>query len=458
VPNCSHLYACICTASVLMAWQPCIAQHPHADRAHAEALPSGVDAASPTAPRDGLPLDVFEYLALGNNPTLFQADAHVTMARGRRIQSGLLPNPNVGYVGEEIGDEGRAGQQGAFIEQAIPTGGKLRLNRQTFAHEENQERWAFQAQQLSVLNAVRISFYETLAAQQLVEVRGKLARVADDGVRVTQELMNVGQADRPDYLAMRMESRKASVALSEAQNRHHRLWAHLTAVAGAPELELQALDGELEKTASELDRDAALARILWESLELRIARAGVDRARAALARARVEPVPNVFMGASVLHDFATTNNIAGVRFGINLPVFDRNQGNILSEEGALQHACREVERIELSLRSRFAEAFERYATAQRTVNEYQSAILPDARQSYELYVQAFERRAAAFPQVLISQRSYFEAQSDYLVALSDLRVAEVELDGLLLIDGLSQPEPHGSIAPEPPGLPVRSGR
>jgi len=66
----------------------------------------------------------------------------------------------VGYSAEEMGDEGTAGQQGGFIEQEIPTAGKLRLNRLTFGHEENQERWALAAQRMIVLNSIRIAFYQ----------------------------------------------------------------------------------------------------------------------------------------------------------------------------------------------------------------------------------------------------------------------------------------------------------
>jgi cobalt-zinc-cadmium efflux system outer membrane protein len=117
-----------------------------------------------------------------------------------------------------------------------------------------------------------------------------------------------------------------------------------------------------------------------------------------------------------------------------------------------------VQRLELSLRSRFAAAFERYSTARTTAEEYGTEILPQSYEAFTLYADAFRKHNAAYPQVLIAQRSYFEASVDYLDALSELRTAEVELNGLLLTDGLTQPEPHGVTSPEPPGLPVRSLR
>src|SRR5262245_20177592 len=65
-----------------------------------------------------------EQLALKSNPTLVQAAARVAMSKAKALQAGLCPNPTVGYVGEQIGGAGTAGErQGAFIQQEIVTGG-----------------------------------------------------------------------------------------------------------------------------------------------------------------------------------------------------------------------------------------------------------------------------------------------------------------------------------------------
>src|SRR5438094_10046326 len=59
--------------------------------------------AAPLAPTNPLTLGDLEMMALRSNPTLVQASANVDDARGRATQSGLYPNPTVGYVGEQIG-------------------------------------------------------------------------------------------------------------------------------------------------------------------------------------------------------------------------------------------------------------------------------------------------------------------------------------------------------------------
>src|SRR5262245_15201417 len=49
-----------------------------------------------------LRLEDLERMALQNNPTAAQAEAAVRAAEGRRVQAGLMPNPIIGYAGEEL--------------------------------------------------------------------------------------------------------------------------------------------------------------------------------------------------------------------------------------------------------------------------------------------------------------------------------------------------------------------
>jgi cobalt-zinc-cadmium efflux system outer membrane protein len=98
-----------------------------------------------------------------------------------------------------------------------------------------------------------------------------------------------------------------------------------------------------------------------------------------------------------------------------------------------------VQRVELSLRQRLAATFAEYLTARQTVETYRTRILPNARQAYAMYLQGYQQMAAAYPQVLIAQRTLFQAQVAYIAALTTLWRAAVEIRGLLLVDGLAAP-------------------
>jgi len=53
--------------------------------------------------------------------------------------------------------------------------------------------------------------------------------------------------------------------------------------------------------------------------------------------------------------------------------------------------------------------------------------------------------AAAYPQVLIAQRTLFQLRADYISALETLWGTTVVLKGFMLTDGLEAPTPPGEI-------------
>jgi cobalt-zinc-cadmium efflux system outer membrane protein len=388
----------------------------------------------------GLRLADLEQMALRGNPTLAQAAANVEAARGRAVQAGLYPNPTVGYEADLIGVEGTAGEfQGAFIDQTIVTGGKLRLSRAKFAHEVSQMEALALAQEYRVLNGVRVRFYQLLAMQRLLDVRADLLKVAEDAVTTTDQLVNVGAANKADLLQARIEARLERVALENARALYLAAWQQLAAFVGNPCLPVGRLQGDLEPPGALPDFEAALCHLLEASPEIQVARAEVSRNQVALRREQVEPIPNVQVRVGNGYDFETRNDVTSLSVGVRLPIFDKNQGNIRAAAAQLASAQAEVGRVELSLRQRLARAYARYRTAQAVVQSYREGNLPEARQAYELYLDSFRNRRAAWPQVLVAQRTYFQMSVDYVEALEQLRRAEVTILGLLLVDGLDEP-------------------
>jgi outer membrane protein, heavy metal efflux system len=414
-------------------------------------------AATPAVAANAPRLADFERIALERNPTLRQAVAQVDATANRSFQAGLYPNPTVGYVQEQIGTlgevtptasgikssgRGTPGELvGGFVQQEIVTGGKLRLSRAKFAEEANAARWQSEAQILRVLNGVRVRFFEVLAAQRLLQIHGELARLNDDAVRTTDQLVNVGQANEPDLLQAKVEARRARVALRNAENHYRGNWEHLVSLVGAPELRPTLLDDKpLDATGSPLDFEAALADLLHRSPEVQATISEIRRSEIMVKRERVEPIPNVTVQAVVGRNYEFNNlTTAGVQLSIPLPIFNRNQGTVREAQSDLARDHAEYERVVLSLRQRLADAATRFNDALESVDDFRTETLPMARRAYELQLANFRQRRAAWPQVLVAQRTYVDLNKDYVQSLFELRKAEVEIGGMLLVDGLNTP-------------------
>src|SRR5437667_6691105 len=97
--------------------------------------------------------------AAQSNPTLRQAEAEIRAAKARQQQSGLYPNPAVGYTGDEIrGGSVGGGKQGFFVQQTVVTGGKLTLAREVFAKETKLAEIEAEEQRIRVETAVKMAF------------------------------------------------------------------------------------------------------------------------------------------------------------------------------------------------------------------------------------------------------------------------------------------------------------
>src|SRR5207245_4873772 len=59
-------------------------------------------AQTPASEQKTITLEELQQMALQNNPTFRQSAANMQSAEGRKKQSGLYPNPTVGYQGEQI--------------------------------------------------------------------------------------------------------------------------------------------------------------------------------------------------------------------------------------------------------------------------------------------------------------------------------------------------------------------
>ena len=393
---------------------------------------------------DGLTLTDLEQMALQNNPSLSQAYARVEAARGVWLQVGLYPNPVAGYVAEEMGDEGTAGLQGGFIGQQFVTAGKLRLNRQVACQEVIRLEQELAAQEYRILTDVRTRFYEALVAQRTVETARKIVELAEQGIQAAEALLKAKEASRTDLLQARVEANTTRILSENAENRQQEAWRRLAAVLGIPELTPKPLVGDLDISDAALSWDESLAQLLSHSPELAAVAAEVEAAAWASERARVEWVPDVGVQASVLHNNASGDNVAGLQVSLPLPLFNRNQGNIVAADSRLVAAQRNAERIRLDLQNRLATVYRRYANARQQVEKYRNTILPDAKETLELVTTGYQQGEFSYLNLLTAQRTYFQSNLAYLDSLLKLKSARVQIEGLLLSDSLSVSSDQGS--------------
>ncbi len=410
-------------------------------------LPPASSAAAQAPVQAGMRLPELEQMALANNPTIAQVQANIRVSAGRARQAGLYPNPTVGYYGDEMrGGYSGGGKQGGFISQTIVTGGKLRAARRVADLLTKEAETSGEVQRLRILNNVRMMFYQVLADQRLVEVRQNLAKLAADATQTSHQLANVGQADRPDVLQAEVEQQQINVSLRIAQQTLRSSWRTLAAVTGKPDLSQTRLEGDLE-AIPDLNFEEWLATTLRESPEVKLAQQAAERAEASLVQAKKVSIPDLQLYGNLSQNNSPlveaspriTGVQGGVQIGVQLPIFNRNQGNIAAAKGEIEGAKQELIRLKLQITRDVANLFRDYDSARDTVRQYKNEMLPRAEQAYKLYQKNYQNMAAAYPQALISQRTLFQLEVDYVQALESAWQSAIGIRGFGLMDGLSAP-------------------
>jgi len=375
--------------------------------------------------------------AIFNNPSVAEAAARVQALRGKWLQVGLMPNPNVGYSGQQVGSGGLAEQHGVYLGQEFVRGKKLAINRHIVDHEIERAEQAASAAHLRASTDARIQFLSALVSQRRVVLVGELLRLAEDVLRVTQARLQAKEASRTEVLQARIEVQQTRVLHRRTQLEFDAARRRLYAVMGRPDTANRPLAGDPSVPLPQLAWQPTLDRILSESPEIAAAASGVDVADVTLRRAQVEPIPNITIQTIFQDDRGTGQTNGAIQATLPLPLWNRNQGGIRQAQSELIAAERVVLRRELDLRERLASVFQRYHGARNQVMTFEQHLLPDAKENLELVRAGYQAGEFTYLQLLTAQRTFISASLTHLDAIEEARTALAEIDGLLLRNSLA---------------------
>ena len=409
---------------------------------------------APSAPAG---VDDFVRLAVDRNPRLARAALAIDAARGRHLQAGLYPNPDVAVNWDELGDRSSPNRLGILtaprVSQTIVTGQKLTLAQAVAAREVDQAALELIAERYAVVGAVRAAFFEALALQRRAEVLAELVKLADEAVAGGKVLLDEQRIARLDFIQLEVERERFRAELQSVRRELPSAYQRLAAVAGDYAAIPRAVTGSFEGLP-DYDADAVLEAVLLTHPQVRSARVGVDRAQAAVRRAEAEPIPNVTAYAGFIRQFENRSYDGAVGLSAPVPVWNRNQGNIRAAKAELGVAIQAIRVTENEMAARVAAAFQTYASARERAELYRKELLPRADETYKLSLTAFKGGQFEYLRVIQAQRAVAEARLELNRSLGEAWRAASELSGLLLEESWPNPPDRGAepmmLPPVPP--------
>lgn len=400
--------------------------------------------------RPPVSLAELQQLALTNNPSIKQASANADAVHGQVIQAGLHPNPTVGYQADQIQPSLRlppgstasgAGQQGGYINQLIKTAGKLGYAQQVVGYDYVNALVAVRKAEVDVMATVRANYFAALVAQQSLEVNRAVAEMADEVYRLQLKQVAAGETAGYEPLPLHAQAVQARNAVIQAEAAHKAAWKQLAAAIGQPDLPHTMLAGRADAAVPLFEADGLKARVTEDHTEVLTARNSIAQARVNLTLQQRTSTPDLLFNNYQQYDNAAQTYQFGVQLGIQLPVSDRNQGNIRTAQAKIAAAGQQLAGTQNSLVGKLAEAMGRYESNTVIATSYRDQVLPSLTQAYRGVIRRYqvEPEKVGFNDIVVAQQSLSQALQSYLTVLSAQWQAVVDVANIAQMDDLYPP-------------------
>ena len=359
-------------------------------------------------------------LALDGNPDLTVAKREIEATEGQVLQGQARPNPELAYLLEDQRAQTRT--QSVQINLPVEMGGKRAAR---IAAAERGRDIA-----VEIRAAVVAAFFETLAAQERVALAldsVDLARKATDAVA---KRVAAGKVSPVEESKARVAEAGVRVELAQAQSEQRNARGRLASLLGANPPRFTLVAGNVEALPLVPSLDSVQQR-LSVSPTLRRAQLEMERRRLLVDVERSKRVPDVTFSLGVKRPNELQRDQLFFGVSVPLPLFDRNQGNLLEALKREDKARDELQALNVRVGTEVMQARERLDAIRGEVDVLQRDVLPGAKSAYDAATIGFENGKFNFLEVLDAQRTYFAAKSQYLKALAEAHRAAADIDRVL---------------------------
>ena len=393
-------------------------------------------------PAGPLTMEAAIRLALEANPTIAAARREIEATEAQILQGSLRPNPGFSYTAENAGRISRSSS--AQVDLPIERGDKRSARVEAAQRGRDVAVSDLSGRQLKVRAAVMAAFFDVLAAQELTTLAQDSVGLARRATDIAAKRVVAGKVSPVEETKARVAEAGARVALTQAQSELRNARRRLASLWGNASPRFSEAQGNV---------DLLPAMPARESIEQRLGTSPLIQ-RAQLELERRKSLVNVEQSKTI-QDFTVSVGIQRreealheqMRFGISIPIplYNRNQGNLLEALRREDKARDELVGTRIALASDAYQVMERLDARRQEAELLRTEVVPGAKSAYEAATIGFENGKFSFLEVLDAQRTFFSAKSQYLNALAAVHRAVTDLEGIL-----GQPDAAASTAPKSP--------
>jgi cobalt-zinc-cadmium efflux system outer membrane protein len=372
-------------------------------------------------------LDEAIRLALQHNHALLAVRSTILISQADEITANLRPNPTISWDSQffplfhpdQFNSDYLTNQAqfdlgiGYLFERGKKRQHRLRAARDATAVVRSQ---ASDSERQLAFN-VAGQFIGALLAESTLDFAQRDLDSFQQTVSISESRFKVGDMSEGDYLKIKLQLLQFQTDVSAAQLAKVQALAALRQFLGFDSVpDNYVCDGDLVYESVHGNVEDLKALALRSRPDLTAAILGVTAARSQEALAEANGKRDINATFSYTH---TAGQSSGAFFfNMDLPIFDRNQGNIAHARYAITQAQEQASEASEQVMTDVADAFENLRTNDKIIQLYQGGYVDQAKQSRDISEYAYKRGAASLLDFLDAERTYRANQLAYRQALA----------------------------------------
>lgn len=383
--------------------------------------------ASAEATEFRLSLESAPAFALQHNPVLTAARIRIDEARGRLRQAGRLANPELGL---EF-DRNTRKPEGALsltLTQKFPVTAKLRLEKAISRAELTAAEAEVSNAERRLVAEVQAVVIKLLALESQKALREKQLGNSEELAGFTRRRMEAGEASTIDASLVEIEASQLRTELLQVGVEQAALMGELRPMLGVAPTTALIVSGSLPGLTSVPPRLGTSGN----RADLESAEAMSDAARQTAALARAQRWEDFSVGLKVegarSEDVPAgfeSDTFLGLRFGIPLPLWNRNEGRIQETAAAARRAEKETEALAKTIAAETGAAREAMRTLAAVVTELDGQVLPKAGQLEKDLREAYSTGQTPLQDVLRARDRRLALERQRIEALREFHLARI---------------------------------
>lgn len=384
--------------------------------------------------------------AIARNPEIQSMEQRVAQTRGLYQQSSLRPNPALDIeMGTDV-EAAKVADRGVSVGYShVFEMGEKRQRRMNLTQEEiTIAQYQLAERTRNVAGQLRRDFLQALVLSRMMADQQELAKVTMSLVDVVDQRVQQGETAAIELNQARVEHSRVTAALGLLQGRRRALLEAIRTLAGFDAGTSVRVEGEIEPRKTTLSINELVVRALDLRPDLNAARSELNKTEAEIDLLEAQRAPNItgFLRYSYsrsafdIYGLDAQGNLAPIRdldhalsagITFDLPVRDRNQGNLAAAAAQVQSIRSQVRALEASIRQQVTVAYERYKAGLSSHTIFQDEILEQARASLSTLRETYLLGEVSFSEVLNEQRRLSELQRAYNDVLFEITGAAADL-------------------------------